>query len=352
MIHPRGGYVFGGGVRLILPVFTGVFLILGAQAWALSADQARPNMDGVLGGPGAVIAPDNGFKLAYLEASSPVMIVADTEDAGAAYEVAGFSYFNDAELEDAGSILGGALSKRDGLLIYKAQKGDTVSGVAASFGISLDTVLWANPKIKGKILGLDQEVVILPVSGVLYEVRDGETTGSIAALFGVDEAKIISVNQLKGSDTLEAGKMLVVPDGTPIKSLTSLAAASSLPDYKNYYAFPAPKSSQNWGRLHAENAVDIANVCGTDVYASADGLVTEVGEPANWNGGYGGFVRVEHQNGTETLYAHTDENLVQVGSLVNKGDEIAKIGRTGNVHGPTGCHLHFEVHGAKNPFVK
>ena len=60
---------------------------------------------------------------------------------------------------------------------------------------------------------------------------------------------------------------------------------------------------------------------------------------------------IEHPNGTKTRYAHTDENFVRVGDYIAQGKEIATIGSTGNTHGPTGCHLHFEIYGAKNPFV-
>ena len=54
----------------------------------------------------------------------------------------------------------------------------------------------------------------------------------------------------------------------------------------------------------------------------------------------------------ETFYAHTSKNLVQVGDYISRGDEIALVGNTGNVQGPTGCHVHFGVFGAKHPFAK
>jgi len=122
-----------------------------------------------------------------------------------------------------------------------------------------------------------------------------------------------------------------------------------LSEVDGYFIMPA--NGWNWGQLHYNNAVDIAGVCGSEVYAAQSGAVAEeAGE--GWNGGYGNYVAIEHPNGTETLYAHTSRNLVAVGDLVTQGEVIALTGNTGNVNGETGCHLHFEVHGAENPFIK
>ena len=126
-----------------------------------------------------------------------------------------------------------------------------------------------------------------------------------------------------------------------------------LPDLKDYFALPA--IGWNWGQLHSVNAVDIANQCGTSVHAAAEGLVVSdsvLGSGASgWNNGYGIFVLLEHPNGVKTRYAHLDKVLVKIGQYVSRGEEVGVMGNTGNTHGPTGCHLHFEVLGAKNPFA-
>jgi murein DD-endopeptidase MepM/ murein hydrolase activator NlpD len=118
----------------------------------------------------------------------------------------------------------------------------------------------------------------------------------------------------------------------------------------NYFIQPA--RGTNWGILHAHNAVDIANVCGTSVVASAAGIVTESSGEGNWNGGYGNYVVLEHPNGVKTKYAHLGTVGVSLGDEVRQGDGIGTIGATGHVVGATGCHLHFEVLGAVNPFVR
>jgi len=90
-----------------------------------------------------------------------------------------------------------------------------------------------------------------------------------------------------------------------------------------------------WGTLHA--GVDIANAIGTPIYAVADGVVIDSG-PAS---GFGMWVRVQHADGTITVYGHINETLVTVGQQVMAGDQIATMGNRGFSTGP---HLHFEVH--------
>lgn len=135
--------------------------------------------------------------------------------------------------------------------------------------------------------------------------------------------------------------------GEPLKEL-----ASTIED--GY--FISPTQGFNFGKIHNNNAVDIANSCGTVIVAAADGLVVpDKNYPdgkAGWNGGYGGFVLLDHPSGAKTRYAHLEKVLVDVGDFVRQGQKIGLMGSTGNVHGVTGCHLHFEVLGAKNPFAR
>ncbi|RVW02963.1 M23 family metallopeptidase [Rhodococcus xishaensis] len=90
-----------------------------------------------------------------------------------------------------------------------------------------------------------------------------------------------------------------------------------------------------WGTLHA--GVDIANALGTPIYAVADGEVIDAGPVS----GFGRWVRLQHDDGTVTLYGHLNSEVVTVGQRVMAGDQIATMGNTGYSTGP---HLHFEVH--------
>ncbi|CAB4572267.1 unannotated protein [freshwater metagenome] len=89
-------------------------------------------------------------------------------------------------------------------------------------------------------------------------------------------------------------------------------------------------------RLHA--GIDLATACGRPVYAARGGRVSYSG----WLGTSGNFIRVTHEDGVTTGYAH-----LQNGSLyVRSGQTVATgqlIGRIGNTGGSTGCHLHLET---------
>jgi murein DD-endopeptidase MepM/ murein hydrolase activator NlpD len=87
-------------------------------------------------------------------------------------------------------------------------------------------------------------------------------------------------------------------------------------------------------RLH--KGADFAGRTGTDIYATADGVVTHAG----WQSGYGKLVTIKHAFGIETKYAHNSNLRVKVGQRVSRGDHIADMGNTGR---STGTHLHYEV---------
>ncbi|WP_227267865.1 M23 family metallopeptidase [Roseobacter weihaiensis] len=87
-------------------------------------------------------------------------------------------------------------------------------------------------------------------------------------------------------------------------------------------------------RMH--KGVDFAAPLGTHLHATADGVVTEAG----WSSGYGRLVKIEHDFGIETRYAHLSKIHVKVGQRVSRGDHIGDMGASGRV---TGVHLHYEV---------
>lgn len=95
------------------------------------------------------------------------------------------------------------------------------------------------------------------------------------------------------------------------------------------------KYGRRWGRTHA--GIDVAATTGTPIYAADNGIVVESEYKSN---GYGKIVKIDHQNGYVTYYAHCSALYVNVGDVVAKGDKIAAVGNTGRSTGP---HLHFEI---------
>lgn len=289
----------------------------------------------VLGGPEQSANND-----VFLTAAAPL----DFDIARDPNETAGFAVIDSSFLLNPGSSLSNILPTRDGLMIYKVRPGDNLSKIAANFGISLNTIFLANPNLSERsLLRAGQELVILPVSGVLHEVKEGETLLTIAASYGVDANRIIKQNQ-----KIAAGSVIIVPGAKTRNPSSAYRPAGNLPNLSNYFAIPTV--GWNWGRLHPNNAVDIANICGTAVYAAAEGLVAQASE--GWNSGYGSVIVIEHPNGTSTRYAHLQKVGVETGQFVVQSDLVGNMGNTGNTDGPSGCHLHFEVIGAQNPFVK
>lgn len=232
----------------------------------------------------------------------------------------------------------------DSIQKYRVKKDDTLASIAFKFNISVKTLIWANP---GSAEGIKegQSLLILPVSGVLHETKDGDSLKSLANSYHVKEDLIIAYNPQYQELLSSPNSILIIPHGEPITQ--NLNGKNQ--DVRYYLTLPT--RGWNWGNLHYNNAVDIANSCGSSIYAAQEGLVIEESGENNWNDGYGNYIVLEHPNGIKTKYAHNKKNLVKVGDYIPQGVEIAEIGNTGKTHGVTGCHLHFEVIGAKNPLA-
>lgn len=248
--------------------------------------------------------------------------------------------------------------KPNKIVEYTVQPGDVLSFIASDFGVSTESIIWANNLTNIDDLSLGQILRIPPVSGVIHKVKKGDTVSSIAAKYSAESSRITSFNGLEDGSILIAGKDMVIPNGVPPKHTPppTIAKSKSVSKGSKPFAylvnlgdyFKIPATGSNWGVIHGRNGVDVANSCGTPVQASADGVV-EIAFSSGWNGGFGNYIKIVHPNGTETLYAHLSKLLITKGATVTKGQGIGLMGTTGR---STGCHLHFEVHGARNPLAK
>ncbi len=116
---------------------------------------------------------------------------------------------------------------RSGLITYIVQEGDTSSSIAASFGITTYTLLWANDLKETSIIRPGDELIVLPVTGVLHRVKSGNTIDSIAKYYKADAEDIIAFNALPADGAIQISQKLVIPDGQmPAPTPTYYAAKS------------------------------------------------------------------------------------------------------------------------------
>lgn len=238
--------------------------------------------------------------------------------------------------------------RSDAISLYVVRGGDSLSGIANLFGVTTNTIRLAN-NLKGGLISPGQILIILPVSGVQYTVKKGDTIQGIAKKFNGDVSEILSFNDMGQGVALAEGAVLIIPNGeavvneVPGKPLQKTSPPK--PSYKGYYARPIAGGIRTQG-IHGYNGVDLASACGAPILASAAGDVL-IAKTSGWNSGYGEYVVVSHPNGTQTLYAHLKLVLVGPGWHVEQGQLLGYMGSTGL---STGCHVHFEVRGARNPF--
>ncbi len=122
---------------------------------------------------------------------------------------------------------------------YKVVEGDTLLGIAYRYGITPETILWANDLGNGDLLQVGDELTILPVSGVLHTVKNGDTLSGIAGAYGADPAKIVETNQMDDANALQEGQTLIIPGGmmrttepiTGLPSAPSQAELTAAPKY-------------------------------------------------------------------------------------------------------------------------
>lgn len=240
---------------------------------------------------------------------------------------------------------------RTGISFYTVQDGDTLSFIASDFGISINSLIWANNLRNVDSLRPGMELKIPPVSGIIHKVAKGDTIDKIAKKYRAEAEKIVDFNGLPKDGSLQVGAEIIVPDGKisrPVYASGPAKRFQYLPNLDSYFVHPTAGIGFNWRRIHGRNGVDVANSCGTPIYAAADGQIT-ISDGIGWNGGFGKFIKIVHPNGTETVYSHASKLLASLGEFVGRGQLIAFMGSTGR---STGCHVHFEVHGARNPLAK
>lgn len=256
-------------------------------------------------------------------------------------------------------------------LIHTVKDGESLERLSQKYGISSQTIQWANQLKERAMLHAGDELLILPVDGVVHTVKRGQTLGQIAGLYRIAEDAIVRQNRIEGG-FIVAGQQIIIPGGKPLaSSVTGIASTDELQFAGRFMtrniALPIASkaelaeetaraitpSMQGELRLPCDDcfftqyyhpghyAVDLQTRGGGPIFAAEAGTVIRA--DTGWNSGYGNVVEIDHGNGLISLYGHNKELFVKEGDRVARGQKIAYMGSTGLVHGPTGIHVHFEV---------
>lgn len=236
---------------------------------------------------------------------------------------------------------------RDKAITYVVERGDTLLSIAKKFGVSPDTVKWAND-LKSDSLSIGDELQILPVTGISHKVQKGDTIYSIAKKYDVNAQKIVDFpfNDFANPETfsLIEGQIIMVPDGVkpserPITPRQIYIAQGPVPVAGGGFTWPLRGEISQFPAWY-HMALDIAAPIGTPIASAHNGTVTKVLVGA-WDGGYGTSVYVDNGAGVESHYAHLSGVNVSVGDTVFAGRTVVGwVGMTGRTTGP---HVHFEI---------
>ncbi len=237
---------------------------------------------------------------------------------------------------------------RDEILEYEVKVGDTVSSIAAEFGVSEETIYWENDLTEKSLLEPGDIIKILPVSGVAHTVASGDTIYSIAKKYRANSQAILDFpfNDVGDDFQLATGDSIIVPDGAPPEAPKPAPTQYLASEKQNItvdqlgtaqFIWPVSGDlAQYFAWYHP--AIDISNLGGGPIRASDSGTVTVAGFVDG--SGYGNRVIIDHGNGYTTLYAHLSANYVAVGQKIAKGEVIGAMGSTGR---SSGVHLHLEI---------
>ena len=240
------------------------------------------------------------------------------------------------------------------LRTYRVRSGDTLTGIAHKFHVSMMTVWWANQLKSKDDLKVGQWLTIPPVNGVVVTVATSDTLDTLASKYHVDASEIVDVNQLT-DNVLVVGQTLTIPGAlsssiaTPKPTKKPVAHTSG--GSSGGGGSTRPPAQYSGGKLswpvaggyisqyfhYGHYAIDIAADMGTRVMAAASGRVIFAG----WKNNGGGYqVWIAHGSNLYTTYNHMSAITVGRGQSVSRGQQVGRVGMTGNATGP---HLHFEV---------
>jgi len=227
---------------------------------------------------------------------------------------------------------------------YKVKQGDTVSGIAEKYSLSMGSIIAFNQLNEAWNLRSGKILKIPNMDGVPYTIQKGDSISAIAARMKVPQNAILDANDIL-SENITAGKVIFIPGGKMDANALSSAIKRPVVE-KMIYPVSNRRITSNYGwredpvnpvagQMTFHRAVDLAGKMGDPVKAALKGTVLHVDSNRN----LGNFIILKHGE-YQTLYAHLSAVSVKAGEQVSQGQAIGKVGDTGYTTGP---HLHFEV---------
>lgn len=233
---------------------------------------------------------------------------------------------------------------RSDIISYTVASGDTLSTLGEKFGVSIETIKWANNIGDTDLISPNQTLKIPPVTGVVYQVKSGDNLDKVAKAYSADKQTIVDFpfNYIDDSLSLRVGQTLFVPNGSipaPAKKYPVYAKAPAVNKFvvgSGLLSWPVPAHiSQYYSWYHT--GIDMANPYGTPIYAAAGGTVIDSKKQYY---SFGWYCIIDIGNGYTTAYAHMSKLACSLGQKISRGQYIGAIGTTGRATGP---HLHLEV---------
>ncbi|HCS41085.1 MAG TPA: hypothetical protein DIW44_16115 [Anaerolineaceae bacterium] len=249
---------------------------------------------------------------------------------------------------------------------YTVVPGDSLFTIAKIYGVTAESILWANYDLLNDDPTFLKEgwvLTIPPTNGIYYKWKEGDTIEKIATKYYADPEDIITwpgnhldIANLNTENLIDVNVMIpggyrdVVSWITPVDFAPRSGATQSIagpggcitpetgPIGSGFFQWPVVNNYlSGFGFTSYHLGIDLAAGEGSAVVAADSGTVVYAG----WNdSGYGNLVAIDHNNGDKTIYAHLSQLYVKCGDNVNSGSMIALSGNTGK---STGGHLHFEI---------
>ncbi|MEF2278410.1 M23 family metallopeptidase [Deinococcus sp. YIM 134068] len=216
------------------------------------------------------------------------------------------------------------------------QPGDTLTRLAVRHGTTVNALIQANPSLRQGLLKAGARLT-LPGAVGSWTVRRGDTLSTVAQRQGITLAALLSANRgLDPQAPLQVGQKLALP------STRSAARQPATPTVRaaaiRVTAVMPVQGRLTTPFLASHPSLDLAAPTGTPIRAARPGVVTE--SHFDSQSGWGWTVLVDHGDGMTTRYSHNSANLARVGTRVEAGQVIARVGSTGNSTGP---HLDYRV---------